>query len=57
LDPTDFGNHLGGFAEVGAPSHRIGFGQIIFDEAQADIVAHSVQLLVDLDVVTLKVLA
>lgn len=53
---TNLRYHFGSFAKVGTPSHGVGLGEIIFDQTQADVVTHAVQLLVDLDVVALKIL-
>ena len=50
-------NHVGRLAKVGTPLHGIGLGQVILNEAQADVIPHLVQLLVDLGIVAVKVLA
>lgn len=51
------GDHLGRLPEVCAALHRVGLGQVVLDQPQPDVVTHLVQLLVDLHVVTVKVLA
>ncbi len=51
------GYHLGRFPEIGAALHRVGFGQVVLDQPQPDVVAHLVQLLVHLDIVAIEVLA
>ena len=54
---TDTGNHVGGFAEIGASLHGVGLGEVVLYEAEADVVAHLVELLVHFGVVAVKVLA
>lgn len=50
-------NHLGCLAEVGASLHGIGLGKVVLNEPQPNIVAHLVELLVDLDIIALVVFA
>lgn len=54
---TNLGDHVGGLAKIAAPPHGVGLGEVVLDQAQADVIAHLVELLVDLDVVALVVLA
>lgn len=54
---TNLGDHVCGLAEVATPPHGVGLGEVVLDQAQADVVAHIVQLLVHLHVVALVVLA
>lgn len=54
---TCLSDHLCGFTKVGAPAHRVRLGQVVLDQTETNVVAHLIQLLVDLDVVILKVLA
>lgn len=51
------GDHLCGFAKVGAPAHCVGLGQVVLDQTETNVVPHSIQLLVDFGIVVLKVLA
>lgn len=51
------GDHLGRLAKVSASLHRVGLGKVVFNEPEADVVAHLIELLVDLDIVAIKVLA
>lgn len=50
------GNHLGNFAEVGTGWHTR-LGQKVFNQSYANVVAHSIQLLVDIGVVVLVIFA
>lgn len=51
------GYHLSGFLKVRAPAHRVGLGKVVLDQAKPNVVSHLVQLLVDLNVVTVVVFA
>lgn len=50
-------NHLGRLAKVGASLHGIGLGKVVLNEPQPNIVAHLVELLIDLDIVALVIFA
>jgi hypothetical protein len=49
--------HVGCFAEVGATLHGIRLGKIILNQPQANVIAHLIQLPVDLGIVVLVVFA
>lgn len=51
------GYHLGRLAKVGTSLHAVGLGQVVLNQAESNVVAHPVQLLVDFHVVAIKVLA
>ena len=52
---THLRNHIRRLLEVRAAPHRVRLGEVVLDEAQADVVPHLVELLVDLHVVRLVV--
>jgi hypothetical protein len=54
---THLGDDLGRLAEVGARDWRRGLGEEVLDQPQADVVAHPVQLAVNLSVVAGEVAA
>lgn len=51
------GYHLGRLSEIRAPPHGVRLGEVVFDQPQADVVPHPVQLLVNLEVVAIVVFA
>lgn len=51
------GDHFCRLAEVGASLHGVGFGEVVFNKSQTNVVTHLVELLVHLGIVALVVLA
>lgn len=49
--------HIGRFAETRAAFHCVRFGEVILDQAKANVVTHLVKLLVDLHIVAFVIFA
>jgi hypothetical protein len=54
---TNLRDHLSRLLEIRAPFHGIRLREIVFDQSEADVVTHLVQLLVDFHVIALVVFA